>query len=445
MNDSQAALSYSQASLPRQHRRPIQLPTRQNPGSIPLSRQEVSDERELNYFKHQIDSPFICQDATPPSSLEIMPAPDQACWRRFLPPFHSDTERRRLASCYCGRTVLVTGAAGCIGSALARALSHANLEHLLLLDCAEGDLLQLANRLGSVTVEVLPGNITDSEFLESLFSRHRVDIIFHTAAWKHVPLLESQPFSAVHNNALGTYVLARAAFEAGAPKFVLVSTDKAVNPRSIMGASKRIAELSVVSMSAAVRRMNAVRLCNVIGSSGSVVPIFLQQIEKRQAVTVTDPLATRWFITLDEAIDAILAGGLTAEHGKILLPQVGDPVSIGDLARFLIQSADKEPRFTQAHPAGAWPGEVKYIGLRPGEKLTEELMLATERQVALERAFTVVETPAPKRALNAVMDELGACITRHDLIGLLRTVQSVVPEYEPSADLLEQAAAAVRP
>lgn len=394
-------------------------------------------------------SHFVCQEATAAGSLEVMPAQAHAGWGRFLPPFREDIDTRRFAREYAGRSVLVTGAAGSIGSALARVLAGAHLKKLLLLDCDEAGLREIAGTLENAAADVVPGDIADPGPLKSLLGRHRVDIIFHAAARKHVPQLEREPFSAAGNNALGTYVLAQAARKAQIPELLLVSTDKAVNPRSIMGASKRMAELAVASLSNGVCRMNAIRLCNVIGSSGSVVPIFLEQIEKGRPVTVTDPRASRWFVTMGEAVSAILAAGLTAERGKILLPQVADPVCIGDLARFLIQSAEKDlrPAREQSRPRGDWPGQVKYMGLRAGEKLAEELTLAAERHVGQDGNLVVIETPAPSCAdLNAVMDEVGACIARQDLSGLLRMIQSIVPEYQPSGHLLEQAAAAgVRP
>ena len=199
-------------------------------------------------------------------------------------------------------------------------------------------------------------------------------MIYHAAAWKQVALLEANPFAAVKNNGIGTHTLAQAAIRGGVPQLVLVSTDKAVNPRSIMGASKRIAELVVTSFSSAACRMNAIRLCNVIGSSGSVVPIFLRQIEQRQPVTVTDPEVSRWFLTIRQTVEAILACGASEQEGKILLPPVGPPVRIADLAQFLIRAA-----------GDGWPGEMVYIGLRPGEKLTEELIFENEHKLEMER------------------------------------------------------------
>lgn len=355
-------------------------------------------------------------------------------WHRFVPQHHDENVRLPFASAHAGRCVLVTGAGGSIGSALVKALAGAGVERLVLLDSSELSLFGLQTDLAStfrnVSFEAILGSIDDDALLDSLFSRHRVDLVYHAAAWKQVPLLESNPFAAVRNNGLGTYTLAQAAIRAGVPRLVLISTDKAVNPRSIMGVSKRIAELALMSLSGAACRMNAIRLCNVIGSSGSVVPIFLRQIAQREPVTVTDPQASRWFLTIREAVEAILACGASPQHGRILLPPVGEPVRIADLARFLIHSAGDG-------------GQVAYIGLRPGDKLTEELVFESERKVGMEGCLTVVETPRLSAGeLGTFMDELAVRIVRRDTPGLLRAIHSAIPEYLPSSLVFEQTASA---
>ena len=373
------------------------------------------------------------------SSLESMSQSGEVSWRRFLPQLHDEGVGCKFASRHAGRGVLVTGAGGSIGSALVQALAGAGVECLLLLDSSELSLFELESQLAgtfkNAPCELVLGSIDDAALLDSLFGRHRVDVIYHAAAWKQVPLLEANPFSALRNNSLGTYTLAQSALRGGVSKLVLVSTDKAVNPRSIMGVSKRIAELAVASLSGPACRMNAIRLCNVIGSSGSVVPIFLKQIGQRKPVTVTDPRASRWFITVQEAVEAILGCGASSEQGKIFLPRVGEPVRITDLAQYLIRSAGE-----------GLPGQVTYIGLRPGEKLSEELLFENERQVGTEGGLTMVETPRLAVAeLTALIDELRARTALRDLPGLLRAIPAVIPEYVPSAQLLGQAATAVVP
>jgi FlaA1/EpsC-like NDP-sugar epimerase len=357
----------------------------------------------------------------------------QVDWQRFVTQSDTETADFKFAFAHAGRCALVTGAGGSIGSALAKAMAGSGVQRLLLLDSSEASLFelqgQLAREFGNSSSEVVLGSVDDAGLLDSLFSRHRVDLIYHAAAWKQVPLLESNPFAAVWNNGVGTHTLAQAAVRGGVPKLMLISTDKAVNPCSIMGASKRIAELAVASLSSASCRMNAIRLCNVIGSSGSVVPIFLRQIAQREPVTVTDPKVSRWFLTTRQAVEAILACGASPQHGRILLPPVGEPVRIADLAQFLIDST-----------GDGWPGEVVYIGLRPGEKLTEELIFESERKVQMEGCLTVVDTPSLRpRELSAFIDELGHRIKLRDLPGMLRAIHSVIPEYVPGTQLLEQA------
>jgi len=326
------------------------------------------------------------------------------------------------------RCVLITGAAGSIGSALARSLAAAGAR-LLLLDFSEIGLFELQQQLTG-DFEIVLGSVDDPVVLDSLFQRHPVDIVYHAAAWKQVPLLETNPFAALRNNAFATHVLAQAALRASVSKLVLVSTDKAVNPRSILGASKRIAELLVTALSSAACRMNAIRLCNVIGSSGSVVPIFQRQIAQHQALTVTGPEARRWFLPMQNAVDSIRVCGASAQSGKIFLPPVGEPVRIADLARDLIQAV-----------GNGWRGGIQYIGLRPGDKLAEELRYTSECQVGMEGSLTVLETPGPNPAdLSAFLDDLRFQIERLDLRGTLRVIQSVIPEYEPSQQLVELAA-----
>jgi len=359
-------------------------------------------------------------------------------WRRFYPQAEGDDAGFQFASAHAGRCVLVTGAGGSIGSALVKALTGAGVARLLLLDSSESSLVELQRQLASTCGGARPcpahdfilGSIDDAGFLDSLSSRHRVDLIYHAAAWKQVPLLESHPFSAIRNNALGTHTLAQAAMRGGVPYLVLISTDKAVNPFSIMGVSKRIAELAVVSLSQASCQMNVIRLCNVIGSSGSVVPQFLRQIAQREPVTVTDPEARRWFLTMHEAVEAILACGVSSQQGKVLLPPVGETVRILDLAQILIRSSGDG-------------GQVAYIGLRPGDKLTEQLIFESERKVGMEGCLTVLETPRLSAgSLSALIGELDDRSKRRDLPGMLRAIHSVIPEYIPSATVCEQAASA---
>jgi FlaA1/EpsC-like NDP-sugar epimerase len=333
----------------------------------------------------------------------------------FLPAQADDTASAPFSFAHAGQSVLVTGAGGYIGSALVQSIAAAGPSRIVLLDSAEHNLFQIRQHLesGYGHVDCVPvlGSVDDVNLLDDIFTRFQPEVIYHAAAFKHVPLLERNPIAAVRNNAIGTYTLAEAALRHGTPQLVLISTDKAANPHSVMGVSKRLAELAVVGLSSPASRMNAIRLVNVIGSPGSVVPIFLRQIAERRPVTVTHPQASRWFMTLSEAVEAILATGPAkiggAEPaGRILVPELGEQTRITDLATLLIgEAADVTIVFT---------------GCRPGDKLTEELVSGTEacrlQPVELEK----------------IMQRLGESIASHDIPGLIRTLCAVVPEYVPS-------------
>ena len=326
------------------------------------------------------------------------------------------------SSDHAGRCVLVTGAGGYIGSALVQAIAGAGPRCIVLLDSSEYNLfaiqrdLELAYR--HVCHEAFLGTVDDADLLDDIFRRFRPEIVYHAAAFKHVPLLELNPIAAVENNTIGTWALARAAVRGGASTFVLISTDKAVNPHSVLGVSKRIAELAVVALSSAACRMSAIRLVNVIGSGGSVVPLFLKQIAEGGPVTVTHPEASRWFLSLHETVEAVLACGTAGCEGRILLPKVGEPRRIAELAEFLIRSAGKEI-------------PIRFTGLRPGDKLTEELKYKSEVSDGfVEGRLEVVRTRRLGRAeLNDAMEQLSRCVARRDGSGLMRTLSSVVPEF----------------
>jgi FlaA1/EpsC-like NDP-sugar epimerase len=323
----------------------------------------------------------------------------------------------------------VTGAGGYIGSALAKTIAVAGPARLVLLDSSENNLFGITRYLeeahADVPHEAILGSVTDASLLNGIFDRFRPRIVYHAAALKHVTLLELNPFAAVRNNAIGTYTLAQAALHHGVSGLVLVSTDKAVNPHSIMGVSKRIAELTVAALSSPQCRMNAVRLGNVVGSTGSVVPIFLEQISRSGPVTVTHPDASRYFLSLDAAVETILAAGAAKCAGKILLPQLGEPERIAGLARFLIGKA--------LHGSGN-EIPVRFIGLRPGEKLTEDLLFETETREGSSGPLEIIRTPSPAAAILCErMEQLAGSLASRDLAGLVKTICAMVPEYRPSS------------
>jgi len=352
---------------------------------------------------------------------------------RFLSQAGEKEAGFRFVSAVAGQPVLVTGAGGYIGAALVTALAAAGPARIILLDSSEHNLFRIQQHLeaahGQVPHQAILGSVTDAALLNAVLRRFRPRIVYHAAAFKHVALLELNPVAAVRNNALATYMLAQAALQYGVSTMVLVSTDKAVNPRSIMGASKRLAELTVAALSGPQCRMNAVRLSNVIGSTGSVVPIFREQISRRGPVTVTHPEVSRYFMSLGEAVEAILAAGAAECAGRILLPALGEPERIADLARFLIAAAAEG--FGNEIP-------IRFIGLRPGEKLTEDLIFPTEIRdgsAAGPLEIILTQSPAPSE-LHGRMEQLAGHVASGDVAGLIGTITSLVPEYEPSSAIL---------
>ncbi|MDP2956519.1 MAG: nucleoside-diphosphate sugar epimerase/dehydratase [Longimicrobiales bacterium] len=291
-----------------------------------------------------------------------------------------------------GKTVLVTGAAGSIGSELVRQIAANSPGALLLLDQAETPLyfleLELRRSFPDLHIEVVVGSVTNLDTLDALFDRHRPHRVFHAAAYKHVPMMETNPWEAVRNNVLGTYQVARKAAEAGAEAFLLISTDKAVRPSNVMGASKQLAERACLHLQARHPEVafRAVRFGNVLGSSGSVIPLFRQQLERGEPLTVTDEGVTRYFMTIPEAVQLVLQASVLVESwGRVAMLDMGEPMRILDLARNLLRLSGQPYR----------PGEnVIITGLRPGEKLHEELSAPEEKvwRTSVERV-SVLETP----------------------------------------------------
>ncbi len=271
--------------------------------------------------------------------------------------------------------VLVTGGGGSIGSELCRQIARFGPKKLIIFDIYENNAYDLQNELlhtykGNLDLDVLIGSCRDRERMKEVFERYRPGVVFHAAAHKHVPLMEGSPAEAIKNNVFGTLNTARRAGDCGAKKFILISTDKAVNPTNIMGASKRLAELIVQSMNRAGRtKFAAVRFGNVLGSNGSVIPLFKKQILQGGPVTVTHPEIIRYFMTIPEASRLVIQAGALAEGGEVFVLDMGEPVKIVDLARDLIRLSGLEPDVDI---------KIEYTGLRPGEKLYEELLMAEE-------------------------------------------------------------------
>jgi len=273
-----------------------------------------------------------------------------------------------------GKTVMVTGGGGSIGSELCRQIANHNPKCLIIFDIYENsayDIQQeLKRKYPQLHLETLIGSVRNTKRIEWVISHYRPDVIYHAAAHKHVPLMEDSPNEAIKNNVLGTYKTARAADKYGVKKFVLISTDKAVNPTNIMGASKRLCEMIIQTFNTYSRtEYVAVRFGNVLGSNGSVIPLFKKQMEEGGPVTVTHPDIIRYFMTIPEAVSLVMQAGAYAKGGEIFVLDMGEPVKIADLAKNLIRLS--------GYTLGV-DMEIKYTGLRPGEKLYEELLIADE-------------------------------------------------------------------
>jgi len=324
-----------------------------------------------------------------------------------------------------GRKVLVTGAAGTIGGEICRQLASHGISELVMLDMNENELYLGARRLQqecpSVRFFSEVADIRDLKRLRRLGEQYRPEFVFHAAAHKHVPLMEDAPEEAVKNNIFGTLHVALMAHECGADRLVLISTDKAVNPTSVMGASKRIAELVVRDLARrSTTKMTAVRFGNVLGSAGSVVPLFKQQIERGGPVTVTHPDCTRYFMTVSEAVGLVLLSGLGG-YGELCVLDMGEPIRIAEMARSLITMAGRIP--DREIP-------IVYTGLRPGEKLFEELLTEEEEQSALVRnRINVAKSPPPPPDLARLLRVLQERAEAGDREGILQAITVLVPTY----------------
>jgi FlaA1/EpsC-like NDP-sugar epimerase len=330
-----------------------------------------------------------------------------------------------------GQVFLITGAGGCIGSAVAKNLIRSGAKLVVLLDHSEQNLYEIHSELSGGTdpaihVPIL-GDISDKALLDELLEKFRPATIFHAAAFKHVPLMESNPIAVIRNNVLGSWTLARAALQHGVGQLLMISTDKAVNPRSVMGAAKRVAELILLRLSDSRTRMSALRLGNVWGSNGSVVPLFQQQIARGGPVTVTHPDSFRYFLSLAETVNLVLAAA-ALNQDAVLLPELGAPVRILDLANNLIAEAGHREAEI----------EIVFTGLRPADKLTEDLVSASEwLEPTADAKLQKINGPQPSAEaldtnIQVIEDSLGA---RH-LAVLVETLCEIVPEYRPSETLL---------
>ncbi|MBN1900500.1 polysaccharide biosynthesis protein [Candidatus Sumerlaeota bacterium] len=326
-----------------------------------------------------------------------------------------------------GETVLVTGAGGSIGSELCRQLATYNPSRLLLLGKGENSIYEIASefRYNFKDSEMVPiiADVTDEQRLRGIFSEYKPTICFHAAAHKHVPLMEMYPQEAIKNNVWGTMTLARLADEFKLKIFLLISTDKAVNPTSVMGATKRLAELIVFSLGEKSKtRFLAVRFGNVLGSRGSVVPLFKKQIERGGPVTLTDPNVMRYFMTIPEAVSLVLFTGSMRDKGRLFLLDMGEPVKIADLAKNLITLSGFDPEKDI---------DIVYTGLRPGEKLCEDLLTELEGVQKSEQGkifFTRGET-LDWQKLQSHIERLKSLADHSDKQGILKSLKELIKDY----------------
>jgi FlaA1/EpsC-like NDP-sugar epimerase len=328
-----------------------------------------------------------------------------------------------------GRTVLVTGAGGSIGSELCRQIARFEPALLVLLEQGELALYQMEQefrrRFPGLAIACIIGDVKDAARLHEVFGRYRPYAVFHAAAYKHVPLMEEEnTLQALKNNVLGTAVAARAALESGVAKFVMISTDKAVNPTNVMGASKRLAEMVCQAMGDGGTRFVSVRFGNVLGSSGSVIPKFRQQIEAGGPVTVTHPEITRYFMSIPEAAQLVLQAGLMGQGGEIFVLDMGEPVKIADLARLMIRLSGREEDEIR----------IEFTGLRPGEKLFEELLADAESTLPTPHPKLRVAQarPAEADAVRAIVEWVAAAREIADA-EVRDRLKAWLPEYRPAA------------
>lgn len=357
----------------------------------------------------------------------------------LLPRDEISIDLKSVADTLHGKCILVTGSAGSIGSEIVKQLCQFNPRELVLIDSAETPQhnirLMMAKRYPHIKAETIVTSITGQLRMENIFCRFRPDYVFHAAAYKHVPMMENNPTESVENNIYGTKVLADMAVKYGVKKFVMISTDKAVNPTNVMGCSKRICEMYVQSLNNAVRsgkvegctQFVTTRFGNVLGSNGSVIPLFKQQIKAGGPVTVTDPNIIRYFMLIPEACELVLEAGVKGNGGEIFVFDMGKPVKIADLAQRMINLS------------GAKNVEIKYTGLRAGEKLYEEVLNDKEStkpsfhekiRIANVREYDYSE-------VERDIEELIEVSKQYDDMLTVKKMKEIVPEFKSNNSVYE--------
>jgi FlaA1/EpsC-like NDP-sugar epimerase len=341
------------------------------------------------------------------------------------------TIRKRLED----KTLLVTGAAGSIGSEIVRQTARHNPKSLVLFERSENDLFRICNELDDrfPSLHYIPviGDILDVGTLREIFALYRPNSVFHAAAYKHVPMMEQNCFQAVVNNVFGTYNVALVARQFNVEDFVMLSSDKAVNPTNIMGVTKRVAELILLGLQHENTRFVAVRFGNVLGSNGSVLPIFQQQVARGGPVTVTHPDAKRYFMTIPEAVQLVLQASTMGKGGEIFILDMGEPIRIHDLAQNVIRLCGLQPEIDIP---------IVFTGLRPGEKLVEELLIEGEgiTRTWHEKIRVLSSAEVRFEQIRQWLDSLSALVEAKNMHGLVSKLSEIVPEYKPSEEVLSR-------
>lgn len=334
-----------------------------------------------------------------------------------------------------GKTVMVTGGGGSIGSELVRQCAKLQPERLVMLDVDETELFHVENELKEVNCKIIPcvADVADERKMERIFKKYRPETVFHAAAYKHVPMMESFPDEAIRVNVGGTRNLARLSCEYGVGKFVMVSTDKAVNPANVMGATKRVAEEICMSFNGTCStKFISVRFGNVLGSRGSVVPLFMEQISNGGPITLTDPNMKRYFMTIPEAVLLVMQAGAMGDGGEVFVLDMGDPVKISDMAKDLIRLHGLEPDKDI---------QIEVTGLRPGEKLFEELLNAEEGVIDTDHSEifkAICSKKLTKDVLEEKIDQLTHIINSGDMTPIRESLRDIVPTYNFSQSISEK-------
>jgi FlaA1/EpsC-like NDP-sugar epimerase len=339
-----------------------------------------------------------------------------------------DLDMKGIGSYLTDKVVLVSGAGGSIGSELCRQIAQFQPKNLILFDKTENSLfhieMEFRQRFPNIFVTSVLGDVKYRSYLNKHFADYRPQVVFHAAAYKHVPIVELNPSEAIYNNIIGTKNIVEASHQFGAERFIMISTDKAVRPSSVMGATKRVAEMITSCYASNPSRFVSVRFGNVIGSEGSVVHLFKKQIERFGPVTVTHPEITRYFMTVPESCKLILQAGALGEGGEIFILDMGTPIKILDMARDLIRRSGFKPDVDI---------EIKFTGLRPGEKLHEELITEGEGIVRTpyDKIFVLKGDTFDLNWLYGKIEELVKLANEQDAEGIKSKLKEILPEYQP--------------